>query len=171
MEYRMFGWFGRKSTPELRPFVPGSGVYFGNSSGRLTATKIGSIDDATGNMAGIEPGMIEFAHPANGQFTLEWMGGDLAYTALRSEVPSNWAFRLTGEATALNVGKRRMDFPNGFGLNDRKVMSGSAAPVSGTHVQGDMMFNSAPAAGGPMGWICVAGGSPGTWRAMANLAA
>jgi hypothetical protein len=22
MEYRMFGWFGRKSAPELRPFVP-----------------------------------------------------------------------------------------------------------------------------------------------------
>jgi hypothetical protein len=122
-------------------------------------------------MLGIEPGMLEYAHPANGQYTLEWMGNELVYTALRSGVSSNWAFRLTGETTTLNIGKRRMDFPNGFGLNDRKVLSGSASPTIGTYVQGDMMFNSAPAAGGPMGWMCVAGGSPGTWKAMGSLAA
>jgi hypothetical protein len=151
--------------------LKGSGVYFGNSFGRLTATKIGSVDDATGNMTGIESGMLEFAHPANGQYSLEWMGNELAYTALRSAVPSNWAFRLTGETTALNVGKRRLDFPNGFGLNDKKVLSGSAAPTAGSFVQGDMMFNSAPTAGGPMGWMCVAAGTPGTWKAMGSLAA
>ena len=151
--------------------LKGTGVYFGNSFGRLTATKIGSVDDSNGNMVGIEPGLIEYSHPTNGQYSLEWMGNDLAYTALRSAVSSNWAFRLTGEATSLNVGKRRMDFPNGFGLNDRKVLSGTAAPSGGAFVQGDMMFNSAPAAGSPMGWMCVASGSPGTWKAMGSLAA
>ncbi len=151
--------------------LKGSGVYFGNSFGRLTATKIGSIDDATGNMVGIEPGVVEFTHPANGQFTFEWVGTDLAYTALRSQVSSNWAFRLSGETSTLNVGKRRLDFPNGFGLNDKKVLSGTAAPTSGTYVQGDMMFNSTPSAGGPLGWMCVAGGTPGSWKAMGNLAA
>ena len=34
-----------------------------------------------------------------------------------------------------------------------------------------MMFNPAPTAGGPMGWMCVTGGSPGTWKAMASLEA
>jgi len=150
--------------------LKGSGVYFGNSFGRLTATKLGSIDEA-GNLTGIEPGMIEFSHPANGQYTLEWVNADLAWTVFRSQVSSNWAFRLTGETTAASIGKRRIDFPNGFGLNDKKILSGAAAPASGTYVQGDMRFNSAPAAGGPMGWMCVAGGSPGTWKAMGNLAA
>ena len=150
--------------------LKGTGVYFGNSFGRLTATKIGSVDDATGNMLGIEPGMLEYAHPTNGQYTLEWMNSDLAWTIFRSAVSTNWAFRLTGETSTAGIGKRRMDFPNGFGLNDRKVLSGTAAPASGSFVQGDMMFNSAPAAGGPAGWMCVAGGSPGTWKAMGSLA-
>ena len=151
--------------------VKGTGVYFGNYFGRLTATRMGSVDEATGNLVGIEPGLLEFKHPSNGQYSLEWMGSDLAWTVLRSSVPSNWAFRLTGEATVLNIGKRRMDFPNGFGLADKKVLSGTAAPGSGTFVQGDMMLNSAPAAGGPMGWMCVAAGTPGTWKAMGSLAA
>ena len=150
--------------------LKGTGVYFGNTFGRLTATRLGSIDDI-GNLTGIEPGMIEFSHPANGQYTLEWMNADLAWTVFRSQVSSNWAFRLTGENTAANIGKRRMDFPNGFGLGDKKVLAGAAAPANGTYVQGDMMLNAAPTAGGPMGWMCVAGGSPGTWKAMGNLAA
>ena len=150
--------------------LKGTGVYFGNSFGRLTATKLGSVDDATGNMVGIEPGVLEYAHPTNGQFTLEWMNADLAWTIFRSAIPSSWAFRLTGENTTASIGKRRMDFPNGFGLNDKKILSGTSAPASGTYVQGDMMFNSAPAAAGPMGWMCVAGGSPGTWKAMPGLA-
>jgi hypothetical protein len=151
--------------------LKGTGVYFGNSFGRLTATKIGSVDDSTGNMLGIEPGMLEYAHPTNGQYTLEWMNSDLAWTIFRSAVSTNWAFRLTGETSTASIGKRRMDFPNGFGINDKKVLSGTAAPGSGTYIQGDMMLNSAPAAGGPMGWMCVAGGSPGTWKAMGSLAA
>jgi hypothetical protein len=102
---------------------------------------------------------------------LEWSGQDLAWTPFHSGNPSTWAFRLTGEATTLNIGKRRLDFPNGFGLNDKKILPGTAAPTNGAFVQGDMVLNSAPAAGGPMGWMCVSGGSPGTWKAMANLAA
>ena len=151
--------------------LKGTGVYFGNSLGRLTATKIGSVEEATGNLLGIEPGMLEFSHPTNGQYTLEWMNADLAWTIFRSAVSTNWAFRLTGETSTASIGKRRMDFPNGFGLNDKKVLSGTAAPSNGTYVQGDMALNSAPSAGGPMGWMCVAGGSPGTWKAMGNLAA
>lgn len=46
----------------------------------------------------------------------------------------------------------------------------AAAPSSGTYVQGDISWNIAPAAGGPPGWMCVTAGSPGTWKAMANLA-
>jgi hypothetical protein len=68
-------------------------------------------------------------------------------------------------------GTNRMNFPTGFGLGGRKVLSGTAAPASGAFNAGDMLFNSAPAAGGPMGWMCVTAGDPGTWKAMPNLAA
>jgi hypothetical protein len=53
----------------------------------------------------------------------------------------------------------------------RRVLWGTAAPASGTHEAGDINWRSNPAAGGPPGDVCVTGGTPGTWKAMANLAA
>lgn len=47
---------------------------------------------------------------------------------------------------------------------------GTSAPVSGVHATGDFRRNSAPAEAGTagsmyvvFGWVCVAGGEPGTW--------
>lgn len=50
-------------------------------------------------------------------------------------------------------------------------VSKSSAPTAGTWQLGDTVFNSSPTAGGTPGWVCTAAGSPGTWKAMANLAA
>lgn len=47
---------------------------------------------------------------------------------------------------------------------------GSAAPTTGAWNRGDIVWNSAPSSGGTPGWTCTASGSPGTWKAMANLA-
>jgi len=41
---------------------------------------------------------------------------------------------------------------------------GSAAPTTGTWVQGDIVWNSAAAASGFVGWVCVTAGTPGTWK-------
>jgi hypothetical protein len=40
---------------------------------------------------------------------------------------------------------------------------GDAAPVSGTWIQGDKVWAQFPAAGGPLGWVNLVGGTPGTW--------
>jgi len=48
---------------------------------------------------------------------------------------------------------------------------GTAAPTTGTWNRGDRCWNINPAAGGTPGWICTTAGTPGTWRAIANLAA
>jgi len=55
-------------------------------------------------------------------------------------------------------------------LNNRRKL-GTAVPTAGTWVQGDMVFDSAPTAGGTLGWICVAGGTPGTWKTFGAIAA
>ena len=47
----------------------------------------------------------------------------------------------------------------------------AAAPTTGTHQVGSTRTNTAPVAGGTPGWVCVTAGTPGTWKAMANLAA
>lgn len=46
----------------------------------------------------------------------------------------------------------------------------SAAPTTGTWRVTDIVWNSAPASGQPAGWVCTVAGTPGTWKAMANLA-
>lgn len=46
-----------------------------------------------------------------------------------------------------------------------------ATPAAGTYVAGDTVWHTAPAAGTSPGAICTTGGSPGTWKAMANIAA
>ena len=55
--------------------------------------------------------------------------------------------------------------------NRRTLTTASAIPTTGTWAQGDVVFNTAPAAGGTPGWVCVTSGTPGTWKAMANIAA
>jgi len=39
-------------------------------------------------------------------------------------------------------------------------------PITGTWRQGDKMYNLYPAAGEPLGWVCVSGGTPGEWKSM-----
>jgi hypothetical protein len=57
-----------------------------------------------------------------------------------------------------------------FPFPQPEIYAGTAAPLTGTWAQGDIFSNSAPAAGGTPGWVCTTAGTPGTWKAMANLA-
>lgn len=52
----------------------------------------------------------------------------------------------------------------------REVLYAPSAPTTGFHFAGSICWNSAPTAGGIAGWMCVADGTPGTWKAMAALA-
>lgn len=53
----------------------------------------------------------------------------------------------------------------------RSLYFNSTPPTSGTFERGDIVWNFEPVAGGAPGWVCVAAGTPGTWKAMANLVA
>ncbi|MDX1370851.1 MAG: glycosyl hydrolase family 28-related protein [Nitrososphaeraceae archaeon] len=54
---------------------------------------------------------------------------------------------------------------------DRPIVWRTAAPTTGTWENGAIVWNRTPAAGGVPGWICTSSGTPGTWKAMANLSA
>ena len=47
----------------------------------------------------------------------------------------------------------------------------TAIPTVGTWIRGDIVWNTLPSAAGVPGWVCVTSGTPGTWKAMAVLAA
>lgn len=57
--------------------------------------------------------------------------------------------------------------------NGRSTYYGAAAPTSADSYGriGDICWNTASAASGSPGWVCTTAGAPGTWKAMANLAA
>lgn len=44
------------------------------------------------------------------------------------------------------------------------------APTSGTWAVGDIVWNTAPAAAGTLGWVCTTAGTPGTWRTFGGIA-
>jgi hypothetical protein len=46
---------------------------------------------------------------------------------------------------------------------------GPSAPVAGSWLRGDRVFNSAPTVGQPKSWVCTVAGTPGTWVSEGNL--
>lgn len=48
---------------------------------------------------------------------------------------------------------------------------GTSTPTVGTWSRGDIIWNISPAAGGYIGWVCVAAGTPGTWKPFGAISA
>lgn len=55
-------------------------------------------------------------------------------------------------------------------LVKRGMYHSSAPPTAGLYPQRSIVWNSAVTAGSTPGWMCVSSGSPGAWKAMANIA-
>jgi hypothetical protein len=51
-----------------------------------------------------------------------------------------------------------------YKMGNKKHTYGTVAPSTGTWNQGDMVYNTAPAAAGYIGWVCVTTGTPGVWK-------
>ena len=47
--------------------------------------------------------------------------------------------------------------------------SGSTAPTEGNHTIGEVVYNTIPASGSPVGWVCTATGNPGTWKEFGTI--
>jgi hypothetical protein len=54
-------------------------------------------------------------------------------------------------------------------LNNRLQIYSSAPPVEGTFSIGDIVWNSAPRSGTPIGWVCTRGGNPGMWNPFGDI--
>lgn len=48
-------------------------------------------------------------------------------------------------------------------IEDKKFLTGTAVPVSGTYHKGDICWNQEPQDGNYIGWVCVQDGTPGIW--------
>lgn len=45
-----------------------------------------------------------------------------------------------------------------------RLSSAAAAPTTGAHARGEIVWNSTPSAAGKAGWVCVTAGTPGDWK-------
>ena len=85
-----------------------------------------------------------------------------------------WASATTGSAriatASLNLFGADI-FASHAAFRQRQDFVGTAAPTVGTWKLYDRVWNTAPAAAGVPGWVCTTAGTPGTWNAMAALAA
>ena len=46
---------------------------------------------------------------------------------------------------------------------------GDAPPASGLWARGDVVWNSAPWTGAPLGWVCTSAGTPGVWNVLGRV--
>ena len=53
--------------------------------------------------------------------------------------------------------------------NAKNIFHATYYPSTGAWKRGDVVLNSAPVSGVPIGWICTVGGTPGTWVSMPSL--
>lgn len=54
-------------------------------------------------------------------------------------------------------------------FNDKLHLSGTAAPVSGSFSEGDIVWNDEPTPGRFVGWVCVKAGNPGLWNGFGRI--
>lgn len=59
----------------------------------------------------------------------------------------------------------------GLAIDTQKLRRAASIPVAGTWVRGDIVFNTDPSAGGFIGWVCTASGTPGTWKTFGAISA
>ena len=93
-----------------------------------------------------------------------WIFGPCLYRTDRTVSPSTSfdesmrnSFIMLGHLSGIQQGYNYLG-------DGKKVEYGTSIPTSGTYKIGDTRINTLPTAGGYMGWVCIATGTPGTWK-------
>lgn len=161
-----------KGDPNLSTFIGGytfdnyggaAWVAQNQSADKLTKwSNIGLRRTAYGNVNGWwvnQIGNTGSDNPGNGTLSMGYTPiamGDKLTTTGRSNldgIGTSWIPRLCIGSVA-------------GGNPDACIITGSAAPTTGTWLVGDEVFNGAPTLGGTLYWRCITAGTPGTWEAV-----
>jgi len=148
--------------------VTGSGYFLIDGK---TPSISSTLDGGTINIGKSELiGLVDDDHPQwpyrlkydTGSWYLDWANlaaGVCLELYTRAATPAN------GYARDMSDSKGGLGLPRGFYGGGMKYRGeAAAAPSTGTWLQGDIIYNLQPIAGGYLGWVCVTGGSPGTWK-------
>jgi hypothetical protein len=155
-------------------FLSGQPGYTLNGSAAWTV--VGAIDSSTPFLRSIL--QHKRAAASGSELIWGWSGEDMV---CRFNGQSNY-FTMTGPLTTRQFGTGAA-VPYKLGLTDPVLINPTditksriigirdTIPTTGAHAQGEVVFNSAPTAGGTVGWVCVTAGTPGTWKTFGAIAA
>ncbi len=132
----------------------------------FTACSLGNvrIDHAGEPHAGVRFFNCEMTgYATDGHARDQWLvdcivNGDVAAAARDS--------RLENNAISGSVDANKSDSSY---IPNVKTIHDTAPPTTGTWQAGDKVWHSAPEADGNVGWVCVLGGSPGTWKEFGRI--
>lgn len=128
-----------------------------------------------GDVAMVVEHEVDFPAPNN--FQLRRSGKDMIIVRADSINTPFLGFSLTNTTRTYGGSTARANVTEIYQLAlgvspDARIMtSGTAAPTTGSHEVGEIVWNRATVAGGTPGWVCTTAGTPGTWKAMASVAA
>lgn len=78
----------------------------------------------------------------------------------------------TGPITVDVIGTVNVQSINSVGpvkINNKRHLSGNAAPTSGDYAEGEIVWNLQPRAGKYIGWVCTQSGTPGNWSGFGKI--
>jgi len=117
---------------------------------------------------------------SNFSWTLEKIVGRVGWSWANLGTPGFVSF-YDRTATIANGYARDLSTANGalgigthyFGGSTQMKLRGlaSAIPTTGTYLQGDILYDLTPTAGGSIGWVCTTAGTPGTWKTFGAISA
>jgi hypothetical protein len=116
----------------------------------------------------------DFKSPGTGRINYSWANAELGLIQLydRNATTANgYARTVTTGAPGGNSGSLGIG-AHYFGSRTQMRWRGlsTSAPATGDYIQGDIVWNSAPTAGGTLGWVCTTAGNPGTWKTFGGIA-
>ena len=89
---------------------------------------------------------------------------------------ANGDIKLIGKTTVsgnLGIGVKNPELPlevsGSIKFENRTFSSGNSEPTSGLYTKGSIVWNNQPDISKPVGWVCVKGGQPGTWRPFGTI--
>lgn len=65
------------------------------------------------------------------------------------------------------IDRSKMSLLKGISLHAYE--NGTTAPTAGNHTLAEVVYNTSPASGSPVGWVCTATGNPGTWKEFGTI--
>jgi hypothetical protein len=109
---------------------------------------------------------VPFTPLANGVNTVKAYGIDTTGTTVECYINAISLCEVAADETYTAKAQEKLTANN----QGRGIVYMSAAPTTGAWTVGEIVYNSVPATGGYIGWVCTAQGIPGTWKGFGLIA-